>query len=108
MPDKSTREEFFPEVYEIVKQIPFGKVLTYGGVARLAGRPQYSRMVGQAMFNAPADLHLPCHRVVNHKGGIAPNWPEQKELLIEEGVTFKKNGCVDMKNHRWNPQLILE
>ena len=108
MPDKSTREEFFPEVYEIVKQIPFGKVLTYGGVARLAGRPQYSRMVGQAMFNAPSELHLPCHRVVNHQGAIAPHWLEQRELLEQEGVSFKKSGCVDMKKHRWNTELLLE
>lgn len=102
----SIRAEFFEEVYEIVKQIPFGKVLTYGDIARLAGQPRHPRMVGQAMFNAPS--HLPCHRVVNHKGGTAPHWTEQRELLVQEGVTFKKNGCVDMRKHQWDTDLLLD
>lgn len=104
----SIRAEFFTEVYDIVKQIPFGKVLTYGDIARLAGKPRYSRMVGQAMFNAPAHLHIPCHRVVNHKGETAPHWTEQKELLEQEGITFRKNGRVDMRKHQWDTDLLLD
>lgn len=107
MPTNNTRAEFFQEVYEIVKQIPTGKVLTYGGIARLIGKPQCSRMVGQAMFNAPSEWHLPCHRVVNHQGETAPFWLEQKELLEREGVSFKKSGRVDMKKHLWNTDLLL-
>jgi methylated-DNA-protein-cysteine methyltransferase-like protein len=44
----------------------------------------------------------PCHRVVNHAGRTAPHFRGQKELLLEEGVGFRKNGCVDMKKYQWN------
>lgn len=43
----------------------------------------------------------PCHRVVNHAGRTAPGWREQKMLLEDEGVEFKVNGCVDMKQYQW-------
>ena len=44
----------------------------------------------------------PCHRVVNHAGRTAPGWPEQRALLEDEGVTFKPDGHVDLKRHRWD------
>ena len=56
---------FLQDVYSVVAAIPTGCVVTYGQIAYLVGRPQCSRMVGQAMHNVPEDLHLPCHRVVN-------------------------------------------
>ena len=74
-----------------------GCVVTYGQIASLVGRPQCSRMVGQAMHNVPEDLHLPCHRVVNSRGRLVPGWTEQRSLLENEGVRFKANGFVDMK-----------
>jgi methylated-DNA-protein-cysteine methyltransferase-like protein len=46
----------------------------------------------------------PCHRVVNHTGRLAPHFYDQKERLLAEGVTFRSNGCVDMKKHRWDGQ----
>ena len=51
----------------------------------------------------PAEFYgkYPCHRVVNHAGRTAPGWREQRELLEDEGVEFKANGCVDMKRHQW-------
>lgn len=97
---------FNNEVYSIVAEIPEGFVITYGQIARLLGRPRCARMVGQAMYRAPAALHLPCHRVVNGKGGLVPGWEEQKKLLEAEGVTFKKNGCVDLSCHTW-PEIIF-
>ena len=78
------KADFYTEVYNIVKEIPEGNVVTYGQLAKLAQRPQCSRMVGQAMFNAPRELNLPCHRVVNNQGRLAPNWTEQRELLEKE------------------------
>lgn len=45
--------------------------------------------------------NFPCHRVVNHQGRISPGWPEQIELLKNEGVTFKNDFCVDLKKHQW-------
>lgn len=93
---------FYQEVYAIVKEIPTGRVMTYGQIANLIGKPQCSRMVGQAMFHAPAELSLPCHRVVNSQGRLVPCWDEQQKMLEKEGVAFKKNGYVDLKKHRWN------
>lgn len=84
------KADFYTEVYNIVKEIPEGNVVTYGQLAKLARRPQCSRMVGQAMFNAPRELNLPCHRVVNSQGRLAPNWTEQRELLEKEGIRFQK------------------
>lgn len=97
-------QNFYPEVYDVVKQIPRGKVMTYGQIARLLGRPQNSRLVGQALMNVPENLHLPCHRVVNSEGRLVPTWTQQRDLLRNEGITFKTNGCADLKKHLW--QLI--
>lgn len=95
------KDNFQQEVYSIVAAIPPGRVVTYGQIAYLIGRPQCSRMVGHAMHNVPAELHLPCHRVVNSQGRLAPFWEEQRLLLEREGVRFRKNGCVDMKVSQW-------
>lgn len=99
----ATANKFYPEVYDIVRQIPEGKVMTYGQIARLLGRPQNSRLVGQALQNVPQNLRLPCHRVVNSQGRTVPGWEEQKSLLAAEGVSLKPNGCADLKKHLWQP-----
>lgn len=103
MHGKGKIPDFFEEVYSIVEQIPEGKVLSYGGIAALMGRPRNARMVGQAMWSA-AGRGLPCHRVVNSAGRTAPGWPEQRALLEAEGVAFRRGGCVDMKKHTWKPE----
>jgi len=95
------REEFFDKVYQIVMDIPPGSVATYGMIAFLSGKPQRSRMVGQALHHAPAALNLPCHRVVNCQGRLTPGWLEQKQLLLNEGIKLKENGCVDLKKYLW-------
>lgn len=98
----TTAKDFYPEVYDIVRQIPEGKVMTYGQIARLLGRPQNSRLVGQALQNVPENLCLPCHRVVNSQGRTVPGWEEQKKRLTAEGVSIKPNGCADLNKHQWN------
>ena len=95
------KEEIFIKVYQIVKSIPAGNVSTYGQIAMLMNMRQCSRMVGQALYHAPDDLTLPCHRVVNSKGRLVPHWTEQKELLLGEGITFKSTDCVDLSKHLW-------
>lgn len=95
------RTTFLQDVYSVVAAIPEGCVVTYGQIASLVGRPQCSRMVGQAMHNVPEELHLPCHRVVNCRGRLVPGWTEQRVLLENEGVRFKTNGFVDMKKSQW-------
>lgn len=99
-------KDFFAKVYDIVSRIPEGKVMTYGQIAALLGEPRGARVVGWAMRAAPSSLNLPCHRVVNRLGEMAPSYAFgskdiQRELLISEGITFKENGCIDMKKHLW-------
>lgn len=95
------KDTFQQEVYNVVSAIPQGRVVTYGQIAYLIGKPLCSRIVGQAMHNVPPELHLPCHRVVNSQGRLVPCWDEQRILLEEEGVKFRQNGCVDMKASQW-------
>lgn len=100
--DKETLSgDFCREVYAIVQDIPVGKVVSYGGIAVLLGKPQCSRMVGRSLKQVPLDLDLPCHRVVNAQGRLVPGWEEQRTLLLAEGVLFRKNGNVDMTRCQW-------
>lgn len=94
-------EAFRKEVYNVVASIPVGKVLSYGQIAWLVGCPNHSRLVGRMLHGAAESEGLPCHRVVNNAGRLVPGWTEQRHLLEEEGVTFRTNGCVDMKKWQW-------
>lgn len=85
-------------VYEIVAQIPQGRVLTYGAIARLAGYPNHSRLVGRVMRGAP-DGQLPCHRVVSASGRLAPHFPTQASLLAAEGVKLSPLGNVSLRTY---------
>lgn len=95
----SVPKEFDQEVYAIVAEIPAGRVLTYGLIARLIGTPGYARRVGRALTTAPAGV--PCHRVVNSIGRTAPGWAAQRTQLEAEGVRFKANGCADLRQSLW-------
>ncbi|MHB0999451.1 MAG: MGMT family protein [Armatimonadota bacterium] len=105
MQNKSTNS-FFYKVYETVARIPSGKVAAYGQIAELCGNPRGARTVGWAMHSIPAHLNLPCHRVVNASGRLAPDsvfggYDIQRSMLESEGITFKDNGCIDMTKHQW-------
>ncbi len=98
---------FYQTVYEIVGRIPKGKVASYGLVACLAGKPGASRAVGNALHQNPLSGLIPCHRVVNHSGRLAPSFAfggeqMQRKLLLKEGVVFTKDGFVDMKTCAWD------
>ena len=90
------------EVYDIVRQIPRGRVLTYGRIAALCGWPNHSRLVGRIMRGTP-DAELPCHRVVNASGRLAPHYPAQAFLLTSEGIHLTPSGKVPLKEYLWNP-----
>ncbi len=91
---------FFETVYQLVTQIPAGKVASYGQIAKVIGHPRSARMVGWAMRAAPPGL--PWHRVVKQNGTLAPGLAvEQQFRLIDEGVSFTLDGRVDMKKHQW-------
>jgi len=89
------------EILSVVEEIPEGNVASYGQIARLIGKDRNSRLVGKVLSMAQFYGNYPCHRVVNHAGRLAPNFPEQRERLAAEGVTFRENGCVDMQKHQW-------
>lgn len=95
---------------DIVRQIPPGKVATYGQIARLAGMPRCARTVGYAMADC-RDPSVPCHRVVDRFGGTkavfdicAPG--TQRALLEAEGVAFRPDGTVDLERCRWDGQPL--
>ena len=94
-------EDLIYEILSVVEEIPEGKVASYGQIARLIGMNKNSRLVGKVLSMAEFYGKYPCHRVVNQAGRTAPGWREQRELLEDEGVRFKDNGCVDMKEYQW-------
>ncbi len=94
------------QILSVVSCIPLGSVATYGQIAQLIGRERNARLVGRVLSQAGLYGKYPCHRVVNSAGRLAPAWEEQRHLLWAEGVTFKTNGCVDLKKHQWRPTDI--
>ena len=100
----------FNRIYDVVKQIPYGKVATYGQVASLAGSKRWSRVVGYALHANPDPEHIPCFRVVNRFGEVSKAFAfggenKQIELLEAEGIEFI-DGRVDMKKYQWNKVTI--
>ena len=107
------REEngFFARVYALVKQVPRGKVVTYGQVARMLGAPRMARQVGYALYVNPEPGVVPCHRVVNRFGGLAPAFAfggseVQAALLEAEGVPAE-GGFVDLSRFQWDGEGAL-
>ena len=99
---------FFENVYEAVQLIPRGKVATYGQIARMIGAPRSSRAVGYALHANPRPGVIPCHRVVNREGRLAPAFafggPEiQAQLLESEGVEVGEDFIVDLGKYLWQP-----
>ena len=98
---KIVTEDLVYEILSAVEEIPEGKVASYGQIARLIGRDKNARLVGKVLSRAEEYGDYPCHRVVNYSGRLAPNFPEQKNRLLAEGVAFKNDTCVDLEKHRW-------
>ena len=97
--------DFYEQIYDILRKIPPGRVVSYGQLASWAGRARAARAAGYAMFRCP-HRDLPCHRVVRFDGALAPDWAfggpgGQRRRLEEEGVTFTEDGRVNMKRHRY-------
>ena len=90
-------------IWQVVAQIPTGRVISYGDVAKRAGLPGYARYVGTTLGKLPRDTRLPWHRVVNASRKIAPRasarMVEQKQRLDAEGVSF--NGETLLKEFYW-------
>lgn len=106
--DAPDRDDFFHRVWEVVAEIPFGKVTTYGHIAAHLGTKSAARTVGWAMKVA-AGQNLPAHRVVNRYGALSGKAAfggpyVMEDLLRSEGVTFTDDGCVDLDAHLWVPE----
>ena len=102
-------DDWVKAVWDVVGGIPSGHVLTYGEVARLAGRSGAARRVSQALRRAPRGMKLPWHRVVNSQGKISipedsSGHREQKERLEREGVVFLK-GKIDLQRFGYQGAL---
>ena len=94
----------FERIYTVVKSIPKGKVATYGQVATLAGNPRWARVVGYALHVNPEPGIIPCHRVVNREGKVAPGFAfggegVQRQLLESEGIVFETDGRIDLEKY---------
>lgn len=104
---------FFERVYVIVRQIPHGKVTSYGAIAKALGTARSARMVGWAM-NASHHLEdVPAHRVVNRKGLLTgklhfDGTNLMQQLLENEGIVVKDNQIVNFEAHFWEPPLTQE
>lgn len=101
--------DFSKRVFEVVRTIPPGKVVSYGQVARMVGAPRSARYVGYALRSNPEPGIMPCHRVVFKDGRICEGYafggPEvQRGLLEKEGVVFVNDITVDMEVSGWQPE----
>ena len=99
---------FYDEVYSVVIHIPKGKVATYGQIARILASPKASRAVGYALHFNPSPGVIPCHRVVNREGRLAPAFAfggqeVQASLLKKEGVNVNADFTVDLGKYLWDP-----
>ncbi len=108
--------DFSERVYRAVRQVPHGKVASYGQIARLVGAPRSARYVGYALRANPHPGNgaesVPCHRIVFKDGGLCKGYAfggpgVQREMLKEEGVTFADAEHVDMHACQWDGQPDL-
>jgi methylated-DNA-protein-cysteine methyltransferase-like protein len=104
----SKNDNFFERVYEVVRLIPYGKVTSYGAIAKYLGAARSARMVGWAMNNVGNREEVPAHRVVNRKGLLTgkhhfAGTNLMQQLLENEGIKIMDNQIVDFEKHFWDP-----
>lgn len=104
-------KSFFDKVYEVARQIPYGRVTSYGAIAKYLGAARSARMVGWAMNNSLAK-DVPAHRVVNRVGVLTGKHHFDgsnimQQLLENEGIPVKDNQIVDFQKYFWDPVVEL-
>ena len=110
MPAKN--DNYFERVYEVTRQIPYGKVTSYGAIAKVLGASRSARMVGWAM-NASHNLEdVPAHRVVNRNGLLTgkhhfDGTNLMQQLLESEGIVVIDNKIIDFEKHFWMPEMKI-
>ncbi|AEH01142.1 MGMT family protein [Lacinutrix sp. 5H-3-7-4] len=102
---------FFEKVYKVAKQIPYGRVTSYGAIGNYLGAPRSARMVGYAM-NGSVEKEVPAHRVVNKKGLLTGKHHFNgtnlmQQLLESEGVEVKNNQIQNLESVYWDPSKEL-
>jgi len=110
---QKSNDNFFEKVYVIVRQIPFGKVTSYGAVAKALGTARSARMVGWAMNAAHTLEDVPAHRVVNRKGLLTgkhhfDGTNLMQQLLESEGIVVVDNQIIDFEKHFWEPEISVQ
>jgi len=94
-------------VINAIKNVPRGKVATYGLIALVAGNPRGARQVAWTLHSVTEKEKLPWHRLINSQGKISlpkgGGYETQKELLLEEGVTFDQQDRIDLDRFLWQP-----
>ena len=103
-------DNFFERVYVIVRQIPYGKVTSYGAIAKALGTARSARMVGWAMSASHHLEDVPAHRVVNRKGLLTgklhfDGTNLMQQLLENEGIEVRDNQIIDFESHFWEPKM---
>ncbi len=108
---KFVRENFFSDVFDIVRLIPKGRVTTYGAIASYLGLKSGARMVGWAMNASHAEKNVPAHRVVNRAGLLTgrhhfetPSTMEKR--LLKEGIKVKNHQVQEFQSRFWSPELL--
>jgi len=95
-------------IWNLVKQIPYGKVATYGQIAALAGLEGHARFVGYALHGVPRTITIPWHRVINAQGRISLSGvsaKHQRTLLEKENIIFSVAGRIDLKKFQWKRRM---
>ena len=111
---KKNKDNFFNKVYEVARKIPYGKVTSYGAIAKYLGSSQSARIVGWAMNDAGSQVeYVPAHRVVNRIGLLTGknhfgNTNTMKQLLENEGLVVENDKIVDFEKYFWDPSLELK
>lgn len=109
---ETANDNFFERVYNIVRQIPYGRVTSYGAIAKVLGAARSARMVGWAM-NAAHNLEdVPAHRVVNRKGLLTgkhhfDGTNLMQQLLESEGVIVENNQIMNFESVFWEPEIAI-
>jgi len=104
-------DNFFEKVYEVALQIPYGRVTSYGAIAKYLGAAKSARMVGWAMNASNKNNDVPAHRVVNRKGVLTGKHHFQgtnlmQQLLENEGVEIIDNQIVNFESLFWDPNQL--
>ncbi|MFH1374601.1 MAG: MGMT family protein [bacterium] len=97
---------FQQRAINVIKKIPRGKVATYGQIAVMAGDSRGARQVVRVLHNSSTKEKLPWHRVINRQGRISlrpgSGYEQQRAMLEDEGISFNRNGTIDLRRYQWS------